>query len=72
MYEVFEIIKINLFEQLINSLNQFDFLAQQFYANGILTSWSEIIALILSLGLLFFILFIPIKLVYKTIKRVLP
>lgn len=67
-----QIINENLYLPLKEALYEYDFMSQQFYANGIFTTWGDVISMTITLLFGFFVLFIPIKLVYKVVKRMLP
>lgn len=72
MIDIVQTLYDELYTILFDGLSLFPFLGQSFYANGIETSFADLIATFITLGFLFFVLFIPIWFVYKVVKRWLP
>lgn len=69
LYNVIEILKENIYDIFVSALNQFPIMTQSLpFGNGI-TTFSEILAIIIVGVVIYLVVFFPIILVYRFIKR---
>jgi len=72
MITIIELIIDELYTPLLLALNEISLLSQELNNSMLIFSLSELIATIITVTLFGFILYMPIKLVYIVIKRILP
>ena len=69
LYDVIEILKENIYDLFVSALNQFPILTQSIpFGNGT-TTFSEILGMIIVGIVIYLVVFFPIILVYRFIKR---